>query len=427
MRSAQYFINKRILSLLILLLCASFLFYKYILQVFPGIITTELMQEYHLTGVGLGNLAATFYYAYMIMQLFVGILLDKWSTRKLTSAAILVCGIGTIAFSQSHTAMTAGISRFMMGVGVSFSTVAYLKVAALWFPANRYALVSGLLATAAMAGAIFGEAPLSFFMNSIGWRPALLYVGYGGVILALLFWLIVRDSPVKTTVKTAPIVLNWRAIAAVLTNRQNWLLTLYSGLAFSPLAILGGLWGNPFIQELYHLDATSAGSLVSLSFIGLGLGSPLLGALADYTGHRLVLMFYSTALSLVSICFVIYWPGLPLWLASTLFLSFGFFLGGFMLAFTVGKEMNRLALAGTVIAMINASDAFLDAITEPAIGKFLDWRSGNVLVNGAYHFTVTDYRYALSILPIYLFLSLLCLVGLKRSPNAAQRNLGKDI
>src|SRR5579883_1517412 len=84
---------------LIITLCAGFLFYKYVLQVYPSIITDQLMREFHLTGAGLGNLAATFYYAYMATQLFVGIMLDKYSTRWLTTAAIFVCALGVFLFS----------------------------------------------------------------------------------------------------------------------------------------------------------------------------------------------------------------------------------------------------------------------------------------------------------------------------------------
>src|ERR1700688_2593203 len=79
---------------LVISLCACFLFYKYVLQVYPSIITDQLMREFQLTGAGLGNLAATFYYAYMIAQLFVGVMLDKYSTRWITSAAIFSCALG---------------------------------------------------------------------------------------------------------------------------------------------------------------------------------------------------------------------------------------------------------------------------------------------------------------------------------------------
>src|SRR5262245_52752289 len=121
-------------SLLVISLCACFLFYKYVLQVYPSIITEQLMREFNLTGAGLGNLAATFYYAFMVTQLFVGILLDKYSARWLTAGAIFSCSFGVLLFSQSDTLFIAELSRAMMGVGVAFATVAYMKLASAWFP-----------------------------------------------------------------------------------------------------------------------------------------------------------------------------------------------------------------------------------------------------------------------------------------------------
>src|SRR5574338_1242424 len=89
--------------IIVISLCACFLFYKYVLQIYPSTITEQLMAEFNLTGAGLGNLAATFYYSYMIAQLFVGVILDKYSTRWLTSIAIFSCALGTFFFSQTHS------------------------------------------------------------------------------------------------------------------------------------------------------------------------------------------------------------------------------------------------------------------------------------------------------------------------------------
>lgn len=228
-------------SVFIMLLCASFLFYKYVLQVYPGCITGQLMKDFHLNGAGLGNLAATFYYSYMIMQFFVGIMLDKWGARKLTTLAIFCSALGAVLFSQSYSLLHAGLSRGLMGIGVAFATVAYMKLAALWFPPQRYALVGGLLATAAMAGAVFGEAPLSWFISQVGWRTSLLYLGIAGLVLALVFGLVVRDAGPHDTVKKDLPSFEWRNILDVFKKRRNWLLTFYSGLAFAPLAIFGGL------------------------------------------------------------------------------------------------------------------------------------------------------------------------------------------
>lgn len=45
----------------VIALTAAFLFYKYILQVSPSIMTEDLMRVFHIQGTGLGNLAASFF------------------------------------------------------------------------------------------------------------------------------------------------------------------------------------------------------------------------------------------------------------------------------------------------------------------------------------------------------------------------------
>lgn len=383
-------------------LAAAFLFYKYVLQIFPSIITNQLMQEFNLTGAGLGNLAATFYYTYMITQLFVGVLLDKYSTRWLTSSAIFSCALGVFLFSKAETVYLACLARGLMGVGVAFATVSYMKLASTWFPPRQYAFISGLLATAAMAGAVFGQAPLAWLINNYGWRYCLSMVGFVGFAFTMIFLLVVRDkSPyLEQTSSHASIAL--KDVISVFKNKQNWLLTLYSGLAFSPIAVFGGLWGNPFLEQAYNLTKTQAASAISLVFIGLGLGSPLLGMVSDRLNNRLGVMFFGTLISGIAITLVLYAHPLSSGLLSILLFTFGFGLGAFMLVFAIGKEINHGALTATVIAMINTSDAVLDAITEPLVGKFLDLNWDGKIVAGVHQFSLHSYHMALSILPIYL-------------------------
>lgn len=397
-------------SILVISLCALFLFYKYVLQIYPSTITEQLMTEFQLTGAGLGNLAATFYYSYMIAQLFVGVILDKYSTRWLTAAAILVCALSTIWFSNSATLVNAQLSRALMGVGVAFATVAYMKVAASWFSPRQYPLVSGLLATAAMAGAVFGQGPLSFGISTFGWRSCLYGIGVAGIVLAILFVLFVRD---KVTTHHHDSHLTFKDVCTVFKDKQNWLLTLYSGLAFTPIAVFGGLWGNPFLQQAYNLSKTEAASMVSIVFIGLAIGSPLLGFFSDRVGNRRHFMFYCTMLSCISISLILYWHTMPTTLLLILLFTFGFALGAFMIVFAMGKELNSPRLTATIIAMINASDGILTAITEPGIGKLLDLSWDGTLVNGVHYFSLNSYYIGLSVLPIFLFVAAMLLLWVK--------------
>ncbi|MDR3477913.1 MAG: MFS transporter [Gammaproteobacteria bacterium] len=409
--------GKGVYPIIVISLCACFLFYKYVLQIYPSVITEQLMTEYHLSGAGLGNLAATFYYTYMVTQLFVGVILDKYSTRWLTGGAILSCAIGVLIFSQSQSLLCAELSRALMGIGVAFATVAYMKIAASWFLPRQYAFIGGLLATAAMAGAVFGQAPLSLAIGSLGWRPTLAITGFAGLGLALLFVLIIRDAPPSAEQTKHPI--SMQDILKVFKNKQNWLLALYSGLAFSPVAIFGGLWGNPFLQQAYFYSKTEAASMVSLVFVGLGLGSPLLGMLSDRLGNRHHVMLYSTFVSFIAITLVLYCHPMPPWLVATLLFTFGFALGAFVLAFTIGKELNSASLTATVIAMINASDPILDSITEPGIGKLLDMTWDGKLLNGVPYFSLHNYHIALSVLPLYLAIATVILLWVKHDRETA--------
>ena len=404
----------RVFSYPVLIMClaAGFLFYKYVLQVFPSIIADQLMGQFHLTGAGLGWLAATFYYSYMVTQLFVGVLLDRFGTRWLTTAAIFSCAAGVLLFSQAETVFAAGLFRALMGVGVAFATVSYMKLAANWFPPHQYAFVSGLLATAAMAGAVFGQAPLAWLIDQFGWRYCLSLVGITGFVLAFVFFVVVRDKTSHPQTLEMPRI-SFNDVVQVFKNKQNWLLTLYSGLAFSPVAVFGGLWGNPFLEQAYHLGKTQAASMVSLVFIGLGLGSPLLGMLSDKLGNRRGVMFFSTLVSGLAITLVIYVPSLPISVLSILLFVFGFGLGAFMLVFAMGKEINPVSLTATVIAMINTSDAVLDALTEPFIGKLLDLSWDGTIVNGVPQFSLHSYYIALGVLPVYLFVAAALLLWVK--------------
>lgn len=399
---------------LVIFLCAAFLFYKYVLQVYPGIITPDLMQEFNLNGVELGNLAANYFYAYLITQVFVGMLLDKYSTRILGGLAIIAGAVGALIFSQTYNLHMAEFGRLLMGFGTAFATVCYLKNAAVWFRPERFAFVSGLLATAAMLGAIAGQTPLALLVEHFTWRVTIWYVGVVGVALGLLFILLVRDSnPDNNALSAVKYGVSWKDILSVIKNKQNWLLTFYSGLIFTPLAVFGGLWGNPFLVTVHHLSTRDAATAISAAFLGLAVGAPVLGLVSDRLGQRKKIMMLGTLLAAAAIAAVVFGSDLNLSLLIVLLFLFGFGIGAFMLCFAVGKEANPIIVAATVVSMINLGDPIFGSFTEPMIGKILDLSWHGQLADGIRVYSAMDYRLALSILPIYLVAAALFLRSVK--------------
>ena len=138
--------------------------------------------------------------------------------------------------------------------------------------------------------------------------------------------------------------------------------------------------------------------MISLVFVGLGIGSPVFAVATQWVKNRCALMAYSTLVSALALTLTIYVHPLPTWVLGSLLFVFGFCLGSFSIVFVIGKESNPLYLAGTVISLINASDAFLDAITEPLIGAILDIFGK---IPNTHAFSLSSYHLALGLLPLY--------------------------
>ena len=168
--------------------CVLFVFYKYVIEVYPSVITKKLMSDLNIDAAWFGSLAASYYYSYTLFQIPAGFLIDRFGIRKMTTAAIFLCSSGTYFFSLSHGLVSASTSRFFMGLGGTFAVLTTLKLSANWFPSSLFALLTGLMLTLGTLGAVFGQAPLGLYMRAIGWREALFDVALFGLILACLFF-----------------------------------------------------------------------------------------------------------------------------------------------------------------------------------------------------------------------------------------------
>ena len=396
---------------------ASFFFYKYVLQVFPSVMNPDLMRAFHISGAGLGNLAAYYFYAYLIMQIPVGILLDRYSPKLLTLFAVLVCGLSCLGFAHADTLMAASIYRFLMGLGAAFAAVSCFKLTSVWFPPQRFAMMAGLSMTAAMLGAVGGEAPLAYLVSLHGWRETIEYCAIPGFILAITIIFVVEDKKTKAihsaeNIKSQPLI---KQLSKIFKNKQTWVLSVYSGLAFAPVSVFGGLWGVSFLHQAYELSPTIAASTLSLIFIGFAIGCPLSGWFSDYIGKRRIIMTCGTLVALGSISLVLYLPQASVTLLSLLLFIFGLGASCFFLCFSMIREINPSFLAATVLGFMNTFDSLCEAVIEPFIGKLLDLGWDGKMNDGARLFSLNNYHLALSVLPILFILGLLLLPLIKET------------
>lgn len=409
--------KERLYAWTVWLFGAIFLFYKYAIEVSPSVMTTSLMSDFQIDGAQLGNLAACYFYSYLIMQIPAGLLVDKYGPRLITSIAIIFCALGSLIFCYTHDFTTACLGRFLNGIGAAFAAINCLKLTANWFPLKKFAFMAGLMMTIGMLGAVGGQAPLAFFISSIGWRYALMILGYVGLAFGVAFFFIVRNRPKYH--EDIHIIPGRKEIFLGFINffkkSQAWLLSIYSGLAFAPVSVFGGLWGVPYLMKYADVSHEMAAHIISYVFIGFAVGAPIMGWISDRFRSRKLIMYYGTFFAFATLSIVLYLDIRLISFISFLLFLFGFFISSFLLSFTMIREITAPILAATAIGFMNTFDALVGAFSDPLTGKILDMFWDGSLVNGARIFSIPAFQISLSVLPLYLLVSFILLFWIKET------------
>lgn len=397
-----------------------FYFYESLLQVSPSVMGAELMRDFAITSQTLGFLSGIYYYSYSPMQLPCGVLMDHFGPRIMLTIATAVCAISTIAFGVTDSLFMACIARLMIGFGSAFAAVGTMKLAANWFSSDHFALLTGLMVTIGMLGAISGETPLALLVDHYGWRQSMTIMGIIGLVLAALIFIIAKDYPQMAPQKTSghketdqdPML---KSLIAILKNKQLWLIATYGGLMYMATPVFCGLWGVPFLMFKMQIAKSIAANYISLVFIGWAIASPLWGICSNRIGLRKPPMYIGAIGALITSLLFIYAPIQSSWIMGCLLFSFGIFSAGFLCAFSVAKELCNSHYVATGLGFMNMLNMVGIAVAQPFIGFILDRFWAGELLNNVRVYPLHAYHIGLSILPIGIFISLLILFRVRET------------
>ncbi|MCK4870417.1 MAG: MFS transporter [Gammaproteobacteria bacterium] len=399
-----------VLPWVVCILGALFYGYEYLLRVAPSIMTGDLMFAFNIQkAVILGNLSAYYFYIYAPMQIPVGMLMDRYGVRRVLTLAALASALGAYFFACAHGLLFAEFGRFLIGFGASFAFIGVLKLAIHWLPEDRFGLISGITLAIGMVGAVLGEVLLTELRNFEGWRLAHSFVAVFGVILALLLWLVLRSGAKRTHVVTKKLSVRFRAIfyafLITLRNRQIWVNGAIGSLLYLPISVFAGLWGVPFLEQVYNLTNVHAAEIISLIFIGWAVGAFLSGWLSDLLKQRRLFLTTGATFAAILSSAVFYIPNISVFAIAILFFLIGMFSGVQVLVFAIAKELSYNKVIGTTIGVVNTFVVFMGVLFQPLMGWLLDlsW-SGKVVAN-MHYFSANDYQNAFAIIPGALILA----------------------
>ncbi len=406
---------------LVLTAASSLFFFIFIQTNMFNPIGSSLMRDFSINANQLGFLSSMFFYGNALLLLPAGVLLDRFSARKLLVLSLLLASISMFIFAFSTSYTTACISRLMMGFCGGFSFIGAMRVVSRWFPTKMLALASGLITTIGMLGGVIAQTPIAYLNASIGWRHTIIIFGFVGIALLLYTFFVVRDYPNNdSSIKVIPEKITsklgfWHSIRLVILNRYNWFCGLYTALMNLPIWLLGALWGSIYLMQHDHLTSVQAANVISQLFVGVLIGAPLVGWLSDKIGRRVLPMIIGAILSAIIMIAIMYLPDLSFTALIILFFFLGLVSSTQILSYPLVAESNSPSITGSAVSIVSLILVSSGFIAQPLFGSLLDLNWNHLMIKGMAIYSSGNFLLALWILPIGFIASIIVTRFIKES------------
>ncbi len=397
-------------------MAAAFYFSDYLARVAPGVMHRYLQMDFGINEAGFGILTASFYVPYILMQIPVGLTVDRLSIRWLLTIMSLVTAFGCCVFGLADGLLTASIGRMLIGFSAAFAFICSLRLATSWFPPTMLGLLSGLTQALGMLGAAAGEAPVSFLVSNVGWRHSMLIIAFLFIALSGLLYQFVQDKPGehRNEIRSVNRISILDSLKIILSNKQTWLNALYAGFLFGPTAVIGEAIGPAYLQFGRGLGAHAAAFATGLIFIGWGISGPLSGWISDKMGRRKPLMIISAVCGVILSSLFVFIPEMSQTTAYILFFVFGLTNTGVAISYAVSTEIHDRSVVGTSIAFTNMTSIFVGALFQPLVGRIIDIVSGPRAYN-VETLLLSDFQAGLKLLPLCSLVALILAFTVKET------------
>jgi sugar phosphate permease len=352
----------------------------------PAVVAVDMMRDLKTGGALTGFLGAAYFYPYAVMQLPAGLLSDSWGPRNTITLFFTIAFVGSVLLGAAPSVFLAILGRALVGLGVAMLFVPTMKILAEWFRLREFAFMTGMLMALGGVGSLFAATPLALLSSWIGWRLSFIVVGVFTLVLAVLVWIFVRDRPddfgwppPEEPKQSAAVAIGLKeSVRRVLTCRAFWPIAIWfffdCGIFFS----FGGLWGGPYLMQVYGLSKAQAAQILSMLAVGMIIGSPLLSYLSTniFRARKPVLVLSSIMLLGLTAVLAFFTAGIPLVVLYALCLGLGIFSAAIVvIGFTTNKELFPVQMAGTATGIVNLFPFAGGAVFQPLLGYILQQNS----------------------------------------------------
>ncbi|WP_280771583.1 MFS transporter [Salipaludibacillus daqingensis] len=370
----------------------------------PGLITEQLMRDFHVTAATIGLLASIQFFVYTVLQIPMGILVDRYGPNFFLITGALLTGVGTMIYSLGEHALVLFFARILTGLGDATIWVSVVLILGQWFTKQEFVRLIGVAGMTGSLGFLMATVPFSFWIDILGWRGAFFSAGLLLCVCSIfLYFLLIKKTkqffPDNKVVekKERKREKTGTLLRRICSNPQAW------GLFFCHFGVVGGYlgfissWAVPYGMNVYEMTRSGASQLIMIGLIGALIGAPLTSWISSQlqtikSPYRLVhiIVFMSWSSFLL-------FSGKPAFImVIMLFFIIGYGFGASALTFALVRQLFPSSEAGIVSGFANTG-GFLSAVLLPSIfGYVLDLQTASgSIIDGYYYGFITPVVFSL--------------------------------
>ncbi len=377
-------------------------FLSYVYRTINSVLAPEIVHAVGVNASELGLLTSTFFLAFAIAQLPLGILLDRFGPRRVEALLLLLAATGVALFGAGRDLPSLALGRALIGLGASACMMAAFKAFVQWFDVKRLPLVNGCLLGFGATGALAATVPVQWALGFASWRMIFWGIAAITVVVAISLWLVVPDHaepPAHTDMAS-----QLRGIRTIFSDRFFWRVTPLAAVSQGCFLGIQGLWAGPWLQDAAHLSPAAVAAHLGALAIAIIIGFFVTGSVAERLMRRGVAQ--TTIIGAGTALFTVVLLSLALGLTRAplvTWIAFGFLGSASMLAYSALSAAFPRELAGRVNTALNLVAFVAAFVIQWGMGAIINlWR-----LPGTQSYGPAGYQAAFAVITAVQLLTLL--------------------
>jgi predicted MFS family arabinose efflux permease len=342
-----------------------------------AVIAPSLISDLALSADDIANVSGSFFLIFAVMQIPLGVLLDRFGARLIMSSLMVLAVVGSLCFAASETRLDLVLGQLLIGTGCAGLMVGSLVILARWYPQGRFAGAMATLFAFANAGNLAATLPLAAAVTAWGWRSTFVGLAVITALLAGIFFLVVRDAPPdhpyhdrrpETLLQVA------RGLGKIIRTRDLCLVFPMVAVGYASFISIVGLWGGPYLDEVYGLDPIARGKVLSVMALSMIAGTLAYGWLDHRFASRRALTTIGGCTTGLILLVLALESGGPLWSTVALLCLFGCFGAYSLVVMAHGLALFPDELVGRGTTALNTAlmggAAIIQAVTGAVVDAF---------------------------------------------------------